>query len=304
MPHILPRTAAGVQWKLGKDSLCKNPPKTVKSSAMKLAFTTLGCPNWDLSTLARRAVEYGYDGVDFRGYLADMDLRKSTLFLPGEIQRTARTLRNAGLSVSALSSSARVFDAAPDARAESLGEIEAHIEMAREMGAGTVRVFGGALNGTPPGDALSVAAETLCHAAEIARGAGVVVAVETHDDWVSTPLLARLFERAGFPESAGILWDVHHPFRTAGEAPETTFANIGKNVCYTHWKDSATDATGGHALCRFGWGDLPLKKIFDVLDNNGYDGWHTFEWEKRWVPGLPEPEDAFPDFVRVMRAFK
>jgi len=35
---------------------------------MKLAFTTLGCCGWDLPTTVRRAREYGYDGVDFRGY--------------------------------------------------------------------------------------------------------------------------------------------------------------------------------------------------------------------------------------------
>ena len=35
---------------------------------MKLAFTTLGCPNWDLDTICTRGKEYGYDGVDLRGY--------------------------------------------------------------------------------------------------------------------------------------------------------------------------------------------------------------------------------------------
>ncbi len=48
---------------------------------MKLAFTTLGCPNWDLDTIISKAVKYGYDGVDFRGYLGEMDIYKLPLFL-------------------------------------------------------------------------------------------------------------------------------------------------------------------------------------------------------------------------------
>ena len=36
---------------------------------MKIAFMTLGCPNWDLDTIITRGREYGFDGVDFRGYL-------------------------------------------------------------------------------------------------------------------------------------------------------------------------------------------------------------------------------------------
>ena len=41
---------------------------------MKLAFMTLGCPNWDLSTICKRGREYDFDGVDFRGYLDSIDV--------------------------------------------------------------------------------------------------------------------------------------------------------------------------------------------------------------------------------------
>jgi hypothetical protein len=35
---------------------------------MKLSFTTLGCPSWDLDTLCDRGSAFGYDGVDFRDW--------------------------------------------------------------------------------------------------------------------------------------------------------------------------------------------------------------------------------------------
>ncbi|MCL1887451.1 MAG: sugar phosphate isomerase/epimerase [Kiritimatiellaeota bacterium] len=271
---------------------------------MKLSFTTLGCPNWDVSMIVKRAVEYGYNGVDFRGYFGEMDLRKSPAFASGEIAQTARRIHDAGLAVSALSSGAHMFDATPEARRASLDEMKAYAEMAAKMNAGFARIFGGGLGGVPLEDALPVAAQTLCHASDIAQQAGIVFVVETHDDWIESARLARAFELAEFPKSVEMLWDVHHPYRCAHESPETTWANIGRHVRYTHWKDSLPKPDGGYTLTRFGQGDIPLKKIFDVMTAGGYDGWHTLEWEKRWCPYLDEPEVAFPDFVRVLRSFQ
>ena len=47
---------------------------------MKIAFMTLGCPNWDLDTICQKGREYGFDGVDFRGYLDEIDITKLPLF--------------------------------------------------------------------------------------------------------------------------------------------------------------------------------------------------------------------------------
>ena len=41
---------------------------------MKISFMTLGCPNWDIDTICARGQEYGYDGVDLRGYLDQIDV--------------------------------------------------------------------------------------------------------------------------------------------------------------------------------------------------------------------------------------
>ena len=41
---------------------------------MKLGFSTLSCPRWDLESIAANAARYGFDGVDFRGLLDEMDV--------------------------------------------------------------------------------------------------------------------------------------------------------------------------------------------------------------------------------------
>src|SRR5699024_11928652 len=78
-----------------------------------------------------------------------------------------------------------------------------------------------------------------------------------------------------------VLWDVHHPYRMVHESPEKTWDVLGDRIRYTHWKDSylTEKAKQGYQLCLMGEGDIPLKKMYDMLQEKGYDGYFTFEWE-------------------------
>src|SRR5215208_1258568 len=105
---------------------------------MKIAFTTLGCPNWTLEMICRNGQAYGYDGVDFRGYLDELDITKLPLFTT--YAETRQALNDAGLDVCGISSSIRLCD--PDTRAASLDEARRTIDTARLFGCQNVRVFG------------------------------------------------------------------------------------------------------------------------------------------------------------------
>ena len=276
---------------------------------MKLAFTTLGCQEWDLAEILLKGKQYGYAGVDFRGYRDELDLWKCPEFRAGAGE-TRRRIEDAGLAVSCLGSGARMY-APPEARAGFLEEVRHFTEIAVSLGAPGVRVFGGSLGGATFEEALPVAAAFLQAAAAIARDAGVEVLVETHDDWVDTNWLLAAFEAAGFPSGANILWDVHHPYRLAGEDPDETWRRIGPFVRYTHWKDSVLDNPADVAegrppkyhLVLPGDGDLPLARFHELLDDSGYAGWCALEWERKWHPELPSADVALPRFAEMMRRF-
>lgn len=266
---------------------------------MKLAFTTLGCPNWDLDTIISRAKEYGYDGVDFRGYGQELAIYKLPEFSAGAA-RTARRFQEAGLEVSCFSSSVRLFPGS----AEGLEEISGYTELCRLFGTSQIRAFGGKIGETPEEKALQTAADTLHRAAEIAHPSGVTIVVETHDDWLDCRLMRRLMERVQSLPNVGVLWDVHHPYRMLGEKPETTWQVLGQWIRNTHVKDSrlVPGSKTEHHYVLPDEGDIPLRKIVNVLRQGGYNGYLTLEWEKRWHPDLAEPEVAFPRYVEVMRA--
>ena len=46
---------------------------------------------------------------------------------------------------------------------------------------------------------------------------------------------------------------------------------------------------------------MPIRDMLEMLIDGGYEGYITFEWEKRWHNELSEPEIAFPRFVEKMR---
>lgn len=276
---------------------------------MKLSFMTLGCPKWDLDTICARGREYGFDGVDFRGYFGTMDITTLPMFTT-EVAATRRQLNDAGLEVSAISSSIRVCDI--DARQQNLDEAKRTIVTARGLGAKNVRIFGmGSLEKHSRAELAQTGRETIEAILALDGAQEIHWLFETHDLWIKARDAKALLDsipNANF----GALWDMGHTFRAGGETPEETFAAIGGRVGYCHVKDATFDPSHPQAMTEqfadgkiVGWhyvlpgtGQLPLAQSIGLLKANGYTGWLLCEHEKVWHPELVEPEVIFPAFVR------
>jgi len=269
---------------------------------MKLSFTTLGCPEWSLDQIIDRASEYGFDAVDFRGLNGEMNIYKLPEFTDRR-QETVASLRDAGLEVSCFSSSVQVF---PERSLEAnLEEIRQYARLCQEFGTRYIRVFGGKIGDTPREEAIRMAVRHFRQMADIAREYDVKLLLETHDDWTACQYVRAVMEQVDSP-SVGVLWDVHHPYRTIGEQPEDTWEALGPWIEYTHVKDSFV--TGSDPLrfryCLAGEGDIPLREICTLLRSKGYQGFYTLEWEKKWHPELEEAETVFPHYVQFMRSLE
>lgn len=268
---------------------------------MKLAFTTLGCPKWDMDTIISRAVEFGFDGVDFRGYLGELKIHELPEFTT-DVHTTAHRFADAGLEVPCFSCSARAFSKTRETLEAAIREVRSYAEICRHFQASFVRIFGGAIGDTPREQAIDMVAENLAEMLAAVSDCPVQLLIETHDDWIDSQHLATVMKKVN-SDSVGVLWDTHHPYRTIGETPIETWEALGKWIRNTHWKDSYVkrDTKRGYQLCLVGDGDIPLKDIFACLKKNDYDGYLTLEWEKMWCPEIEEPEIAFPRYVQRMR---
>jgi sugar phosphate isomerase/epimerase len=184
--------------------------------------------------------------------------------------------------------------------AASLDEGYAYLELAAALGAPLIRVFGGA----PQGEALETgaarAAERLADLAERGRGAGVRVALETHDSFAAGRSVAAALAPVT-DEYAGALWDTLHPCRM-GETTDETFGLIGDRLLHTHIKDG--NVPPDINTCRLlGEGTVPMREILQVLAAHGYDGWLSVEWEKKWQPQIEGPEIALPQYADTLRSY-
>lgn len=268
---------------------------------MKLAFTTLGCPNWDLDTIISKAVKYGYDGVDFRGYLGEMDIYKLSEFTIG-IEETKSEFKKASLEVPCFSSSVKLFTSSEEQLENYLEELRQYSYLCQEFGASYIRVFGGHIGDTSRSDAISIVVHNLQQMLKIVEENKVCLLLETHDDWTKCEYIDEILMKID-SDYLQVLWDVHHPYRTENESPEKTWEVLGKRIKYTHWKDSylTPKTKNGYQLCLTGEGDIPLEKIYNLLQKQRYSGYYTFEWEKVWWPDIEEPEIAFKGYTEYMR---
>lgn len=271
---------------------------------MNISFSTLGCPGWDLDMICRRAREFGYDGVDFRGYLDTIDISLLPEFTSG-VSATMNKFRSAGLEISGISSSITLCDKA--LRERNLEEARRTIFLAKNLQTTNVRVFGGGdLSRHSRTDLANIARDCMAAIFELDGASDIHWLFETHDHWISSKDCRLLLETVA-SDAFGALWDIGHTPRVAGESPAETYAAIGRWIGYTHIKDAVYDP-GHPQSMEDGWryvfpgeGQVPLAEAIQVLKQHGYTGWLQFEHEKRWHPVLPEPEEAFPAFARWIK---
>ncbi len=271
---------------------------------MKIAFMTLGCPGWDLDMICSRGHEYGYDGVDFRGYLDTIDITQRHEFTTGVIG-TRRMLNDAGLEISAISSSITVC--VSEKLKSNLDEARRTIAVAEGLGARNIRIFGG---GDPQAEARDLAAigrDCIESILALDGAQNLHWLFETHDRWGDAAGIRLLLD--AIPNAAfGALWDIGNTCFAAKETPEDTLNALRGRIGYTHIKDAIYDPQHPLAM-KDGWhyvspgsGQFPLVEMINKLKATGYDGWLQFEHEKRWIPNLPEPEIAFPAFATWARS--
>lgn len=253
------------------------------------AFSTLGAPGADLDEVVRLARTGRCQGVELRcavGQLVYPDMPAT------EAGRLGAALRRAGLAVPVLASYVQVA-------ADDSGVVERlarHIDLAARLGAAQVRVFGG---GADRADGRRErAVRHLARAAPLAEAAGVGLALETHDTFLTGAEVAAVLEAVGSPH-AGAVWDAVNPWR-AGESPERTAALLGPWLRHVQLKDVASPTDLRPVLP--GHGVLPLPSVLAQLGHLGYGGWISLEWERAWYPDAAPLADALPAFHRVLDA--
>jgi sugar phosphate isomerase/epimerase len=275
----------------------------VAKAKPKLSFSTLGCPNWSLDTILKTAVSSGYQGVEFRGLMEQLDLTKCPEFsTSARASEVRKRFADQGIQIVNLGASTQLHHADPVKRTQHLDEARRFIDLAQQLNCPFVRVFPDQL----PADqnreqTLRLISDGLLELGRYAQEHAVTVLLESHGELTRSDLLTQIMTAADHP-NVGLIWDVFNMWADSHEPPAGVYQKLKKYIRHTHIKDARIE-NDTHRYVAVGKGQAPLREAITALVAGGYTGFYSFEWEKRWHPEIDDPEQVLPQYPVAMKTY-
>jgi sugar phosphate isomerase/epimerase len=267
---------------------------------MKLAFSTLGCPGWELREIVAGARQWGYDGVELRAVGGSLDLLDRAEFGPAQLPTTRKYFEDEGIDICCVDTSCVFHSTDASERANQVKIALAHAEMAAKLGAPLIRVFPDKIEpGTQREETRDWIAACLHEIAERIPH-GVNVALETHGDFARAECAAEIVTVAHHPKIK-LIWDVANSV-AAGDDIQHAARIVQPYLAHVHLRDAKPVERSEHWLpVLAGTGRVSFSEAVASITDLNYDGFVSFEWEKYWHPEIEEPEVALPDFMSAIR---
>jgi sugar phosphate isomerase/epimerase len=273
---------------------------------MKLSFSSLGNPKLPLEKFTALVKAGGYDAMEVRGRPGEHVHWQDG---PDRRKEVRKIFADAGLELQAVST--YVFMASRDRggpgqtdtrdEAGNIEELKKWVDLAGDLGAKNVRVFGGGLTaGETHADALPRVARIMAAGAKV--NPAINVALESHDVWNTGKLIAGVLAAAKLP-NVKCLWDIAGPAH-AGESPEDFVKAVpAAKVAYLHVKDYFWIPGAEKTMygCLLGAGELPLGRVVSLLKKAKWSGYLNNEWEGVYHPYMPPVEVAIVQGAQKLR---
>ena len=252
-----------------------NPPPRESAGRLpamhEVGFSTLGFPGRPIDQVLTMAKQHKADLVQLR--IAEDEPVHTGL---SDAQRRAvkQEFADAGIGFGSLATYVRLSDPG------LLEPLQAHLDLAAELGSPALRLF--------PGDVEpDVAADRLSAAVEVAASMPVQLTVETHDAFLRGRQIADLL--AAVDGQAGAVWDLLHTWR-AGETVAESAEALWPYLAEFQIKD-VTSSEDRRPLIP-GTGALPIAESISMIRDRGYTGPIMFEHEAKWYADAEPFEQA------------
>lgn len=266
---------------------------------MKMAFSTLACPNWTFAQIVSMASSEHYDGIELRFVEGQDSLYKLPEFRGDALASTKTKLAENSLSVCCVDTSCRFHFPDAKERAHWIEEGVRMAELAAELGAPGIRVFGDQIQqGADRDSTRNWIAESVRLLADRV-GTTTEIWLETHGDFASAPETMSILWGADTPY-AGVIWDPANCWTDSAEQPAAGASVLGTSIRHVHIKDLRRSGDTWKPVLT-GEGSFPLSELHGSLQRLDYDGFVSYEWEKKWHPEIPDAEMALPHFAKWFR---
>jgi sugar phosphate isomerase/epimerase len=267
---------------------------------MKFGFMTSAAPRWTLDQMIAAAGADGYQAIEPRvewGHAAgiELDLSKS------ERASINRQLEDGGVTISCLALGTRFARPTAAERAESIERTVRYAELAADLGAPLLRVFGGPV---PEGMTVAAlrdpAADALGQAARRAADFGVTPCLETHDDFKNPSDVAYVVSHAG-DENVGVVWHAAHHL-SLGIPVADAYQALKPWIRHCHLSEGARPDQDRPPL-RFGDGDGNVRDVIHLLQANDYQGTVSWEWLNGRGDDYLNPESLLAENAERLREY-
>ena len=247
------------------------------------------------------AARTGYDAIELRFLEGEDSLWKLPTFSGAALIASKQMLTDHGLVVACVGTSCRFHSADRKERSREIEEGERMAELAAELGAPGIRVFGDKIQPGTERDSRGWIADGIRDLSERTLRSGVEVWLETHGDFATSAEAISILEMSG--RDAGVIWDPANALLDGGESPGEALGVLETKLRHVHLKDFARNGSTWRPTLT-GEGDFPLREVITALQAANYDRFVSFEWEKRWHPEIAEAGIAVPHFAQWFRQFR
>lgn len=241
---------------------------------MHYSFMSFSCARLPLAEALALAKRLGYDGFEPRpgwNHKHGVELSADA----GERARIRRVVAESGVALSCLAPGLRFANPAKVDR--QLAEASAYIDLAADVGAPRLRVFGGEPGeGIDRDTAIANVAAALKSLAPQARARGVTLCMETHDAWTNPDHVVAVLERVNDSRVRAV-WDIMHPLRASGWTIRAAFERLRPWIDHVHIHDGTFEMSKLE-FAPMGRGQYDMPAVFACLAEMGYDGFVSGEW--------------------------
>ena len=251
---------------------------------MKLCLLTYNIPRaWSMPRLVQAARTYGFSALELRceqghGHGVELDVS------PEDRRRARSIVQDGYLEIAGLGTSARFESPDLAERQRQVDSARRFIELAADVGAGFIKVFGNDVPaGVDRGDCSAYVADALRTLGEFAEPAGINVLLEMHGEFNYWGLARDTMRLADHPR-VGLIYN-SDPRDIAAGSVAATYSHVRQWIRHVH-------------IAEFS-GRYPYAELFDLLKADRYDRYLAAEISKE----IPPPEEYLATYSAPFRAW-
>ncbi|UCC30882.1 MAG: sugar phosphate isomerase/epimerase [Phycisphaerales bacterium] len=267
---------------------------------MKIGFSSLACPGWDLETIVANASEMGFDGVELQGLQDELEL-PLVPELTSQPERVRQIFQRSSVELVCLGIPATLSSHRGQVVARQKAVVTSVIELAAKLGCPYVRLDVGKVQRWDNRRAAqSRIAEALISLVPVACHFGVTLLVENGGDFPGSQELWFLIDAVGHP-AVQCCWNQCQAM-TIGERPTKSIPCLGSKIGLVHLCDAEFDEHG--TLLEYkplGEGNVEVARQIELLKGIVYDRYLVFESPETRPESLPAPEDVLGKAAKTLR---